>query len=178
MFGYSAPEAIGRNISLIIPAELQAEEVTILQKLRKGQHIDHFETVRLRKDGTRIDISLSVSPVRNKAGQIIGASKIARDISERKRQQQNLQFLSNASRLLSSSLDYKMTLQTIARLAIPYVADWCSIDMLADDGSIEQLVLAHADPQKVRWAEEIRNKYPINLNCAQWHSPGPAHGCC
>ncbi len=164
MFGYTAQEAIGKHISLIIPVELREEEDVIIQKLRNGQHIDHFETVRVRKDGTRIHLSLSISPIKNKEGQIIGASKIARDISERKQLQQHLHFLSHASKVLSSSLDYKMTLQTIANLAVPQIADWCTIDMLAEDGSIEQLVIAHADPKRVQWAKEIRKKYPLDMN--------------
>ena len=70
-------------------------------------------------------------------------------ITEHKQLQQHLHFLFHASKVLSSSLDYKMTLQTIANLAVPHIADWCTIDMLAEDGSIEQLVVAHADPQRV-----------------------------
>jgi len=163
MFGYTSQEAVGQHIFLIIPPERRAEEDMILSKLRNGEHIDHFETVRMRKDGTRIDISLSISPLKNKEGQIIGASKIARDITESKRLQQNLRFLSHASKVLSSSLDYKMTLQTIANLAVPHIADWCTINMLAEDGSIEQLVIAHADPQKVRWAWELNKKYPVDM---------------
>jgi len=166
MFGYSSQEAVGKSITLIIPEELRNEEVMILSKLRKGEHIDHFETVRMRKDGSRLDISLTISPIKNRAGQIIGASKIARDITERKRLQRNLQFLSDASKVLSSSLDYKTTLQTIARLAVSQIADWCAIDMLAEDGSIEQLVVAHVDPQKVQWAWELRKKYPITMDAA------------
>jgi PAS domain S-box-containing protein len=85
LFGYTAAEAIGRSIRMIVPADRQAEEDEVLAKLQRGESIDHFETVRVRKDGTPVDISLSVSPVRNAAGHIIGASKIARDITERKR---------------------------------------------------------------------------------------------
>ncbi|MBV9124047.1 MAG: PAS domain S-box protein, partial [Planctomycetes bacterium] len=93
IFGYTAQEAIGQHIYLIIPPELRPEEDTIISKLRKGERIDHFETVRRRKDGTRIDVSLTISPIKNKAGQIIGASKIARDITEQKRLQRHLQSL-------------------------------------------------------------------------------------
>jgi PAS domain S-box-containing protein len=164
MFGYTSQEAVGKHITLIIPEELREEEDTILSKLRKGERVDHFETVRMCKDGTRINISLSISPIKNSAGQIIGASKIARDITESKRLQQNLQFLYEASKVLSSSLDYKTTLQTIANLAVPRMADWCTIDMLAENGSIEQLVIAHVDPQKVQWARELRKKYPIKMD--------------
>ena len=84
IFGYTAEEAIGQPILLIIPPELHDEEKTILARLRKGERIDHYETVRRRKDGRLIDIALTVSPVRDVNGTIIGASKIARDITERK----------------------------------------------------------------------------------------------
>ena len=88
-------------------------------------------------------------------------------ITEHKQLQQHLHFLFHASKALSSSLDYKMTLQTIANLAVPHIADWCTIDMLAEDGSIEQLVVAHADPQRVAWAREVRKKYPLDRNANQ-----------
>jgi PAS domain S-box-containing protein len=88
MFEYSAAEAIGQHITLIIPPERHHEETVILGRLRQGQRIEHFETVRVSKRGRRINISLSVSPVRNNRGEIIGASKIARDITERVRADQ------------------------------------------------------------------------------------------
>lgn len=84
LFGYRAQEAIGKPITLIIPPELHQEEEDILAKLRQGQHIHHYETVRQRKDGTRMEVSLSISPVKDQHGSVIGAAKIARDISERK----------------------------------------------------------------------------------------------
>jgi PAS domain S-box-containing protein len=85
MFGWTAAEAIGKSIIMIIPNELRDEETMILGRLRQGQRIDHFETVRVNKDGQRLNISLTVSPIRNKQGEIIGASKIARDITSRVR---------------------------------------------------------------------------------------------
>jgi PAS domain S-box-containing protein len=84
IFGYTASEAVGRHITLIIPKDRHAEEEQVLAQLRRGERVDHFETVRVRKDGSEIDISLTVSPVRNASGVVIGASKIARDISDRK----------------------------------------------------------------------------------------------
>lgn len=84
IFGFSAEEAIGNSIRIIIPAERQSEEDAVLEALRNGRKVDHFETVRQRKDGTLIDISLTVSPVKDRSGRIIGASKIARDITLRK----------------------------------------------------------------------------------------------
>jgi PAS domain S-box-containing protein len=85
MFGWTAAEAVGRHITLIIPDERRAEEDDILARLRRGESLDHFETVRVTKDGRRLNISLTVSPVKNIAGRIIGASKIARDVTERRR---------------------------------------------------------------------------------------------
>jgi PAS domain S-box-containing protein len=90
MFGYAAEEAIGRHISLIIPQERQDEEIEIISQLKKGGRIDHFDTIRQRKDGGQINVSLTISPVRDAAGQIVGASKVAREIGLRKKSEQRL----------------------------------------------------------------------------------------
>src|SRR5689334_6297529 len=84
LFGYSAAEAVGRSIRIIIPPDRQSEEDEVLARLSRGESIDHFETVRMRKDGTQFPVSITVSPIRNVDGIIIGASKIARDISFRR----------------------------------------------------------------------------------------------
>ncbi|MBV8276676.1 MAG: PAS domain S-box protein [Verrucomicrobia bacterium] len=84
IFGFSAEEMIGTSIRRIIPPECQKEEEEILERLRRGQHIDHFETVRIAKDSRKIYVSLTVSPIKDETGKVVGASKIARDISERK----------------------------------------------------------------------------------------------
>lgn len=85
IFGYTAEEAIGQHITLIIPRERHPEEADVLAHIRRGEKVDHFETIRQTKDGRRLDISLTVSPVRDGNGKIIGASKVARDISGQKR---------------------------------------------------------------------------------------------
>lgn len=85
VFGYAADEAIGRSVSMLIPEDRQNEEPDILRRIRNGEKIDHYETLRIRKDGELINISLTVSPVRDGTGKIIGASKIARDITLRTR---------------------------------------------------------------------------------------------
>jgi PAS domain S-box-containing protein len=90
LFGYTADEAVGRPINLIIPPERQDEERSILERLRRGERVEHFETVRVTKDGRRIDISLTVSPLFDEDGQVTGASKIARDITERKQSEMML----------------------------------------------------------------------------------------
>jgi PAS domain S-box-containing protein len=84
MYGYTPEEAIGQSVNLIIPPSRRHELPIIMSKLRRGEHIDHFETVRLRKDGTEIDVSVSIAPIKNSTGAVIGASVIARDITERK----------------------------------------------------------------------------------------------
>ena len=85
LFGYTAEEAVGKSITILIPADRLDEEPQVLARIRRGERIDHYETVRRRKDGSLIDISLTVSPVKDTSGRIIGASKIARDITERRR---------------------------------------------------------------------------------------------
>src|SRR5271166_4328214 len=93
LFGYTSQEAVGRSVTMLIPADRHDEEPRILERIRRGQRIDHYETVRQRKDGSLIDISLTVSPVRDLRGNIVGASKIARDITERKRAEERQDLL-------------------------------------------------------------------------------------
>ena len=117
IFGYTTAEMIGRPISIIIPAELQKEETDILQKIRVGESIHHYETTRLCKDGRKITVSLSVSPVRDGSGNIIGASKIARDVTEQRLAEQRATKLQaelahvsrvNAVSQLSSALAHEL----------------------------------------------------------------------
>jgi PAS domain S-box-containing protein len=93
IFGFTAEEAIGRSITIIIPPDLQSEETTILSRLRRGERIDHYQTVRMTKSGKRLDVSLTISPVRDSKGHIIGASKVARDITDRKQAEQSRNLL-------------------------------------------------------------------------------------
>jgi PAS domain S-box-containing protein len=105
MFGYSAAEAVGRHISLIIPAERRTEEDDVLARLRRGEKVDHFETERRTKDGRLLTISLTVSPVRDREGRIIGASKVARDITERKQVEEELREAKRAAEAASLAKD-------------------------------------------------------------------------
>jgi PAS domain S-box-containing protein len=93
LFGYLAEEVIGKSVTILIPSDREDEEPAILKRLERGERIDHYETVRRRKDGSLIDVSLTVSPIRNKTGKVIGASKIARDITDRKHKEAQIALL-------------------------------------------------------------------------------------
>jgi len=110
VFGYSSKEAIGAHITLIIPKDRLPEEDTIISRVRRGERIEHFDTVRQRKDGTLIDISLTISPVRDSSGRIVGASKVAREITDRKRAERSTALLaaivdSSDDAIVSKTLD-------------------------------------------------------------------------
>jgi PAS domain S-box-containing protein len=343
LFGYTAEETIGRSITILIPRERLSEEDLVLSRIRAGQRVEHFDTVRCRKDGTRVDVSLTVSPIRGRDGTIVGASKIARNISERKRieaevrdlqsrlmgiavasasilgspsvaavlsaaidaarevfaadgyavwrvddaghwkaegsygvseafasrviagsgapggpsaaltepvayedvstapalahmreayeregitsivmfpllirgqrsgrmvfysrqrrqfgdidvqvgsalanlvaaalttaelyqeqrkardaadhARQQASFLAEAGTALSASLDYEATLRAVARLAVPVIADWCAVDIVSEQGTLQRLAVAHVDPKKVELARTLEEKYPTD----------------
>jgi PAS domain S-box-containing protein len=297
LFGYSREEAVGQPITLIIPAERQQEEHAILARLRAGERIEHFETVRVAKDGRRLDISLTVSPIRDDHGRIIGASKIGRniterkravaalresdeklrlladsipqltwmahpdghvfwfnrrwydytgttseqmegwgwqavhdpevlpnvlerwraslangepfdmvfplkgadgifrpfltrvnplrndegrivywfgtntDISEQKRAEERSRFLADVSAALADVVDYESTLGKVARLAVPFFADWCAVDIAQPDGTLRRVAAVHTDPRKVELAHELDRRYTPRANAPY----GPAH---
>jgi len=153
IFGYAAQEVIGRPVTILIPPGRQDEELGILERLRRGERIDHYETVRQRKDGSLIDVWLTVSPIRNAQGKITGASKIARDISERKRSQEQITFLAReAEHRAKNAL---ATVQAIVRLS---QADTPEGLKHAIEGRLQALANVHELFAGSRWAgAEIRN---------------------
>lgn len=112
LFGYTAEEAVGLHITLIIPQDRRQEETAILAKLKRGERVEHFETVRMRRDGTTFDISLTISPVRDAAGRIIGASKVARNITAQKHAERALRESEERLRELAESLETQVRLRT------------------------------------------------------------------
>jgi len=120
MFGYTADEVIGKPITILIPPDHLDEEPEILRKIKAGERVEHYETVRLRKDGTSVDISLTVSPIRGADGKIIGASKIARDFGERKRaeaafaeQSEIIETVNRLGQILAAELDSSKLVQAV-----------------------------------------------------------------
>ncbi len=111
MFGYEETEAIGKHISIIIPSDRLKEETIIMESIRNGKKIDHFETVRVAKDGSKKNISLTISPIKNSKGKIVGASKIARDISLRTENEKQLQLYTER---LQELIKYKDEFMTMA----------------------------------------------------------------
>jgi PAS domain S-box-containing protein len=149
IFGYTAAEAVGQHITLIIPEERHAEEREVLARLVKGQRVDHFETIRRAKDGRRVEISLTVSPVRNAAGRIVGASKVARDISERRHLERERQVLlererqarSDAETLNRSKDQFLATLSHELRTPLNAIYGWARI---LDAGRLDEAATRRA----------------------------------
>ena len=161
LFGYTADEAIGKSIGLLVPPELREQAGRSMERIRAGQRAENIDTVRLRKDGRPIDISSHLSPVKNLYGEVIGVAKVAHDISERKRTERALRFLSDASSELATLVDYQSTMQRIARLAVPFFADWCIVDMIDANGHIERVAHAHANPDQEPLLKEFVEQYPL-----------------
>jgi PAS domain S-box-containing protein len=140
LFGYTAEEAIGRPIWILAAPDRKNEMPAILERIRRGEKIEHFETVRRHKDGSLIDISLTVSPIHDEKGRIVGASKIARDISERKRTEER-------QRILSAELSHRVknTLAVVQVLAKRSAANATSVAecMEAFRGRLQALAAAH-----------------------------------
>lgn len=112
LFGYSADEAIGQSIRLIIPDDRWAEEATILKRLKRGQRIENLETVRKHKNGTTLDLSLTISPLRDATGRVVGASKVARDISAQKQTERHMRDTEDRLRTLADELENEVRART------------------------------------------------------------------
>lgn len=162
LYGHTPAEAVGRHVSLIFPPDRRNEEKIILDRVRRGERLETYETERVRKDGTRVDVSLTVSPQLDPAGEVVGASVVARDITTQKRRRRAQDFLVAASRALDRSLDPAETARTIVATAVPELAELCVIDFLRDDGTLGDSVVAAVDPGSARRLEEIRRQAPLD----------------
>lgn len=164
LYGYKEREVLGKHVNIIVPKNLVKNLDQIRVSVVKNGKSKRIETKRLKKDGSVIDIILTLSPIKNNYGKVIGLAALTHDISGRKQQEANLRFLAEASKVLSASLDYEETLKQVADLAVPEIADWCSIDVLnEEDNSIEQIAVSHIDPKKVEFAKKLRKLNPVDL---------------
>ena len=159
LYGYPATEAIGQSIRIVVPENRQEEESGVLARISRGERVQHFETIRCRKDGSCIPVSLSLSPIRDDSGTVVGAAKIARDITERRRAATRAAFLAEVGAVLAGSLEYVTTLKTVVNMAVPSIADWCAVDVLTEERKLERLAVAHVDPAKVDLARTMRSHY-------------------
>jgi PAS domain S-box-containing protein len=146
LFGYTAEEVIGKPVTILIPLERHDEEPKILERIRRGERIEHYETIRQRKDGSLIDISLTVSPVKNAQGKIVGASKIARDITDRKRNDEHIATLAREAEHRTKNI--LATVQATVSLSHSDTPDGLK---RAIEGRIRALAALHDLFVKSRW---------------------------
>jgi PAS domain S-box-containing protein len=181
IYGYSVKEIIGQPVSVLMPPERQHEMVEHLSRIRAGMQVKRFETERVRKDGVRIMVSITLSPVHNEHGEVVAVSAIERDITVRKKDEEQLRallvreknaraaaeqaqkrlaFLAEASALMAETFDYRARLEQVARIAVPVIADWCAIDISEADGSLQRVAVVHSDPAKAEMAYALQRQDP------------------
>ena len=154
----TAEQLLGRSVLELYP---QLETSTVHSAVRRVMAGGPPEHVEIYFPPLRIWGVNSIYPIPS------GVAIVSRDITAQKLLEQNLAFLAEASKVLSSSLDYESTLRAVAALAVPTIADWCGIDMLIGEDTVEQLAVAHVDPAKVAWAKELRRQQPPDLSQPQ-----------
>jgi PAS domain S-box-containing protein len=163
LYGYTATEAVGRHISFLMPDELRHEVGEILTRVRRGEFLNTHETRRVRKDGTEMDVALTISPIAGADGVPDGASVIARDITSERRRRRAREFLIAATRDLDASLDPVETARNIVAKAVPELAEVCIIDFIRPDGRIGDAVVAAELPGAAERLEQIRAESPLEL---------------
>ncbi len=164
LYGYTRAEIIGKSVTLLFPPELTSQSEMIMSLISRGESVEHLDTTRVRKDGTRLDVSVTVSPLRNESGEIIGASTIARDIQGRKIQERNQNILLRLTDKFSSSLDFETTLRTVCQIAVPELADWCAVHILMPDHTVRRVAFNHRDPEQVQRVMARAERYELDEN--------------
>lgn len=170
IFGYTEEEMVGASILALIPEELRSEEEGILEKIKRGEPIQHFETVRRTKDGRRIDVSLAISPLKDSSGKVVGASKVLRDISQRKRMEQSLIQAEKltASGKMAASIAHEINNPLEAVLNLIYLAQTNShnpeVKAYLNTAENELVRLSHIAKQTLGFYREQRSAAVVSLN--------------
>jgi PAS domain S-box-containing protein len=180
IYGYSKSEILNKPISILIPQEKSYEFENIMSKIRNGERIDHYQTTRVRKDRSTIVVSVSISPIKDSLKRVVGASTIARDITKLKQMeeererfikkemelkeqtekvQQRLLFLSESGKILSSSLDYETTFASIAGIPVPFISDWCAIDLIDKENKLKRVAIVHSDADKYEYDSQLQKMF-------------------
>src|SRR5260221_2512508 len=167
MYGYTAEEMIGKPIMQLIPEGWPDDLLLILDRIRHSEVVEHYETRRMRKDGNVLDVSLTVSPIYDAEGILVGASKIARDITTRKRAETTQHFLTEITRVLTSSIDYDSILKGLAQLMVPSLADWCSVHVLDESGHLRTVDVVAKNQEILNVLAELRQGYPFNPSATE-----------
>jgi PAS domain S-box-containing protein len=166
-FGYSRAQAVGRELAdLVIPPSLRERHRRGLAHYLatgEGPVLDkRIEMTALRADGTEFPVELAVTRIPAEEPPLF--TGYLRDITGRRRAEQASRFLADASKSLAALVDSGSTMQKVARLAVPFFADWCAVDLVKEDGSVGRVAVAHADPAKVELAHELERRYPPDPN--------------
>src|SRR5215203_4818332 len=159
--GYGEEEILGRHFSSFYSeedVERGHPEDVLRAALAEGRYVE--EGIKVRQDGSRFWASAVITTLRDRKGNLKGFSMVVHDTTERKHADDVLRFLAESGATLSSPLDYRDTLANVARLAVPILADWCAVDVMEEDGSVERLAVEHSDPEKVALAYELQERYP------------------
>src|SRR5215210_3074845 len=154
--GYGEEEILGRHFSSFYPeedVERGHPEDVLRAALAEGRYVE--EGLKVRQDGSRFWASAVITALRDRKGNLKGFSMVVHDTTERKRTDDVLRFLAESGATLSSSLDYRDTLANVARLAVPTLADWCAIDVMEEDGTVERLAVEHSDPETTRGVGKV-----------------------
>src|ERR671910_372450 len=159
--GYGEEEILGRHFSYFYPeedVERGHPEDVLRAALAEGRFVE--EGLRVRQDGSTFWASAVITALRDRKGNLKGFSVVVHDATERKHADDVLRFLAESGATLASSLDYRTTLANVARLAVPTLADWCAVDVMEEDGTVERLAVEHSDPEKVALAYELQERFP------------------
>jgi len=164
LYGHRAEEVVGLCVDLLAPPERPREGEALLAGIRAGRVLDVREAEHVRKDGTLLDVSISLSPILGPGRRTEGASIIARDVTEQKRGAQARDFIALVSAALNASLDPEQTMRAVCRTAVSELCDLCAIDLIDEKGAVAEATAESVDPDLARRLETMRRRYPLDVD--------------